>query len=271
METQISNNAQQQSFEVLSPELMIRIIEIIPPFDWPDYWNLGLTCHKWQYEVKNLFRKRHLTNMIIQVPKQGPSLIEASLTFEIAEEVSGDRAVFKPQGRIKSKMEWEMSIAALRKGDMGEDQLYMITLPDICVVNNTELVGLQEDYSAQRISIEWFPTLSALFREERQLREFLRIEVEERLRQFSASRPQGASKTTKAAMYYMLHAHYNSQISNMRKVRKRYRNERNNDSRGRCDYQLRNYIGTGNTQWVPFLRSKMKLAKAYISPTFWQG
>ncbi|KAI1279772.1 hypothetical protein F5Y07DRAFT_396816 [Xylaria sp. FL0933] len=175
----ISDTAQQQSFEVLPAELMIWLIEQIPPFDWPDYWNLGLTCYQWQNEVKNLFRKKYLPNLIIETARlpahHRPPL--DGYTFEIAE-VTDDRAVLKPRTRIYSEIDWETVVLALRQGDMREYQLYAITLPDVYIVNNTELVGLQEDYRAHTISIEWFPTLSALFREERQLRKLFRIDAE---------------------------------------------------------------------------------------------
>ncbi|KAI0809814.1 hypothetical protein GGR55DRAFT_679643 [Xylaria sp. FL0064] len=159
-------------------------------------------------------------------------------------------------------------VQALRQADLREYQLYAITLPDVYIVNNTELVGLQ-DYRAQTISIEWFPTLSALFREERQLRELFRVDAEQKAREFSARMPQGTRTIRKEIMYYMLHAISDYQKSNTAKVRDRYRKQAEGENflrhlKRKGIENIRNF--SNDLCSVARLRAKLKLPIACLSP-----
>ncbi len=178
MATQISDNAQPESRLVLPPELMLMVTKSISGFNWPDSWNLRLACHTWKFEVEKLFRQRYLPNMTIMVSL---SRIEEFpyYEFEFAK-ISGELAIFKLRGGAISDTAWKIIVSNLRLGstELRDRDIYRIRLPALYIVNNTELVGLQEDDSAQTISTKWLPTLDVLFREERKLRELARADAE---------------------------------------------------------------------------------------------
>ncbi|KAI1419512.1 hypothetical protein F5Y12DRAFT_793649 [Xylaria sp. FL1777] len=225
MATQILDTAQQESPEALPPELMLLLIQMVPSYLWPEVWYLGLTCHKWKFEIEKYFRTRQLPNMTIRVST--PQNRELLYEFKLTEGISGERAIFELVGDCPMEI-WTELVANLRLGSsqLGNYYVHMITLRDLHVINNTELVGLQGDYKARSISIEWYPTLSVLFREERKLREVARADAEEKLRGLPPIPEKYMTQNfaiRKRMMHYMMHKSIEYQHRLLTKVRELYR------------------------------------------------
>ncbi|KAJ3580305.1 hypothetical protein NPX13_g255 [Xylaria arbuscula] len=167
MTHQLPNAVGRKGGEVLPPELMLEVINKVSD-GWPEVWNsLRLTNHTWKFEVEKLFRQRHLPNLIIDV-----DLWHSRYEFRF-KDFSDERATFVAKNYRIGPEDWKEIVSCLRcnSGD------HFIICPEIRVVAQTELVELQDDYEKKALLIKWVPTVSALFSEERKVRQLAREET----------------------------------------------------------------------------------------------
>ncbi|KAK5632547.1 hypothetical protein RRF57_008261 [Xylaria bambusicola] len=161
MAAQISDAADQKQLKVLPPEILLKIIGYVD-YNWPDVWgSMRLTSHAWKFEVENLVQKDYLLNMTIRARGNMFRFIHTSNQY----------AIFKLQGNT-DRRDWAQTLESLEHS--AADRI--ITLSDLRTANNAKIAGLQSSYENKIISIEWLPTISALFRVESGLRAITREE-----------------------------------------------------------------------------------------------
>ncbi|GAW15304.1 hypothetical protein ANO14919_047130 [Xylariales sp. No.14919] len=137
----------------------------------------------WKWEVERTFRRRFLPNINIAVALAAfPPRPKNRVVFEYdAEKSTAERAVLKLcEGTTLDRRDWLAVTYNLERGytELREYFVHMITMSDLSVINNTELVGLQIDPGTQTLSFEWMPTMNQLFKEERKIRELVRADSE---------------------------------------------------------------------------------------------
>ncbi|KAJ8123730.1 hypothetical protein ONZ43_g386 [Nemania bipapillata] len=200
-------NPTPQPYHNLPDELMVEMIKGVPDVDWPKAWfTMRGISRSWRSETEVIFRQKHLPNLAVSILLHNFSVIP--------EESKGPRVVLKPQRTIEAK-EWTdiMWRARLRYTER-RPHFHAISLVDMAVANDTELVGLELGESPQTISFELAPTIDKLFGEEMQIRREICKEAE---RQLALNK----LATTKSILLYMLHKSQLAQTTALMKVRSR--------------------------------------------------
>ncbi|KAI0455126.1 hypothetical protein F5B21DRAFT_503680 [Xylaria acuta] len=160
MAPQISSPAQRKRDDFyIPPELVVMIFEKVNGPDWPEMWfSMRAVCRMWKVEIEKQFLKQHLQKLTLWAWPRSRGIFKYTI-----QEIPGERAIVELKPKLQFlKYDLLQNMEILQTGTVL--RVSALELGIFQCTKLAELVDLQVDTKGERLSIQWLPMVTELFK-----------------------------------------------------------------------------------------------------------